>query len=78
MAHGKNRADWDHTSYISALLLNINRDPKKQRAVQPHELNPYARARAAKQKPDFYITPGQLAQKIVGGGREESGERRQE
>jgi hypothetical protein len=64
MAQAKNQADWNHTSHLIALLININRQ-KGKRAVQPREFNPYAEKR--KSKPDFYITPVQLAKAITQG-----------
>ena len=63
MAHAKNRADWDRTSHLIALQININRESGK-RAVHPHECNPYAK-KAATGKVDFYITPSQLARKLA-------------
>jgi len=64
MAHGKNRADWAHTSHLIALLININRQ-KGKRVVQPREFNPYAQKRSASSKPDFYITPMQLGKVLA-------------
>jgi hypothetical protein len=43
MAEAKSRDNWNHTSAILALIINVNRDPKKQRAVKPKELNPHER-----------------------------------
>jgi len=59
MAHGKNRADWNHTSHLIALLININRE-KGKRPVKPQEFNPYAQRQSATSKPDYYVTPMQL------------------
>lgn len=67
MMVAKNRADWGRTSSVIAVLVNINRDPKT-RAFQPHEFNPYADKSAKQNKPDFYITPGQFAKKLVARG----------
>ena len=61
MAHGRIAADWDRTSYLAAVLVNINR-AKGKRPVKPREMNPYAEQQASKSEPDFYITPSQLAQ----------------
>jgi hypothetical protein len=41
MAEAKSKDNWNHTSTLLALMININRDPKKQRAVKPKELNPH-------------------------------------
>jgi hypothetical protein len=41
MAEAKSRDNWNHTSAVLALIINVNRDPKKQRAVKPKELNPH-------------------------------------
>jgi hypothetical protein len=43
MAEAKSRDNWNHTSAVLALIINVNRDPKKQRAVKPKELNPHER-----------------------------------
>lgn len=47
MANAKCMDDWDHTSSLLALIFNMNRDSKQQRALKPEELNPY---RSAKKK----------------------------
>jgi len=41
MAEAKGKDNWNHTSAILALIMNVNRDPKKHSAVSPRELNPY-------------------------------------
>jgi len=68
MAVAKNRADWLRTASILAMLLNVNRDPKKKRLVEPHELMPpgLVEKRTTKQEPDFYVTPSAFAQMIQG------------
>lgn len=43
MAEGRARENWTHTSHLLALVANVNRDPKKSRAFQPADFNPYAR-----------------------------------
>jgi hypothetical protein len=41
MAEAKSKDSWQHTSTLLALLANINRDPKKQKAFAPDDFNPY-------------------------------------
>jgi len=41
MAEAKSRDNWNHTSAVLALIMNVNRDPKKHSAVTPRELNPH-------------------------------------
>lgn len=41
MSEGQGRVAWSHTSTLLALIKNVNRDPKKDRAVKAYELNPY-------------------------------------
>ena len=41
MAEAKSKDNWNHTSAILALIINVNRNPKKQRAVTPGEINPH-------------------------------------
>ncbi|GHT12321.1 hypothetical protein FACS1894170_06990 [Planctomycetales bacterium] len=67
MAEGKQSADWNRTSHLLALLININRDTKKSRVVKPAELNPFAVKK--KEKPDFYISAAQLG-KVIGGKKD--------
>jgi hypothetical protein len=48
MADSRGRDNWNHTSSLLAMLFNINRDPKKQRAISPEIFNPYATHKAKK------------------------------
>ena len=41
MAEAKSKDNWNHTSAILALIINVNRNPKKQRPLSPKELNPH-------------------------------------
>ena len=40
MAEGKQNDSWNHTSALLALIANVNRDAKKQRALKPDDLHP--------------------------------------
>lgn len=41
MAEGRNRAHWQHTSSVLALLANAHRDPKKTpRPFKPSDFDP--------------------------------------
>ncbi len=42
MAEGQGREQWAHTSTVLAMIANVNRDPKKGRALKPDDFNPYA------------------------------------
>ena len=42
MAEARSRDEWAHTSAILALIANVNRDPKKGRALKPADFDPYA------------------------------------
>ncbi|HUX16891.1 MAG TPA: hypothetical protein VMW52_10495 [Phycisphaerae bacterium] len=44
----RSRDGWARTSALLALTFNINRDPKKQRAVSPDAFNPWAEKGKAK------------------------------
>ena len=48
MAHGKNRAAWDHTSNVLAMLFNINRG-KNNKPMKADDFNPYT-TKASKAK----------------------------
>lgn len=41
MSEERERTAWDHTAFIAATLININRDPKKSKAATVASLNPY-------------------------------------
>jgi len=41
MAEGRDRQLWGHTSWLLAMIANVNRDPKKSRAFEPIDFNPY-------------------------------------
>ena len=43
MAEGRGRQSWAHTSAILALIANVNRDPKKTRALRPSDFDPFAK-----------------------------------
>jgi len=42
MVNARCRDSWDHTASLLSLIYNVNRDPGRQRAISPAELNPYA------------------------------------
>lgn len=42
MYDARGRFEWGQTSQILALIYNVNRDPKKNKAVNPNDLNPFA------------------------------------
>ena len=43
MAESRHRQLWGHTSSVMALIANVHRDSKKQRALRPEDFNPMAR-----------------------------------
>lgn len=43
MAEAKSRQAWNHTSAILAMLANVHRDAKKQRALRPADFHPHRR-----------------------------------
>ena len=45
MAEGRARERWTHTSWLLAMMANVNRDPKKSRVFHPDDFNPYAERR---------------------------------
>lgn len=42
MAESRGRFEWAQTSCLMALVANIMRDPKKSKAVEPSDFNPYS------------------------------------
>lgn len=43
MSESRGKDNWAHTANILAMLFNVNRDPRKQRALTPETFNPYER-----------------------------------
>lgn len=41
MCRSKRRDHWDHTANLLALLINVNRDPKKTSAVSAESIHPF-------------------------------------
>jgi len=41
MEEAHDREMWLHTSTALAMLANVNRNPKKSRAMRPADFNPY-------------------------------------
>jgi len=42
MSHQRGKHEWQQTALLASILINANRDPKKQRRpVEPSDLNPY-------------------------------------
>ena len=41
MIEAKGRYDWEHTSGLMALIVNLLRDPKKSRPAKATDFNPY-------------------------------------
>ncbi|HOD83616.1 MAG TPA: hypothetical protein PKG77_19535 [Phycisphaerae bacterium] len=43
MAQARQRAAWERTSWLLALIANVNRDPRRQsRPLKPADFDPYA------------------------------------
>ena len=42
MVEGKGKFDWAQTSSLMALAVNLMRDPRKGKAVNPNDFNPFA------------------------------------
>ncbi len=40
MTESRQREMWNHTASVLAMLINLNRDPKRSRAIKPTELHP--------------------------------------
>lgn len=45
MVDGRGRFEWNQTSSLMALAVNMMRDPKKGHPVKPIDFNPFALAR---------------------------------
>ena len=42
MVEGRGKFEWGIASSLMALLVNLNRDPKKGKAASPADFNPFA------------------------------------
>lgn len=42
MAEGRSRDAWAHTSAVLAMLFNVNRDPRKSKALMPSDFDPHS------------------------------------
>ena len=45
MAQARQQDHWNHTASLMALLANINRDPKRGRALTPADFHPLQNVR---------------------------------
>jgi len=46
MADARRHAAWEHTSWICAMIANVNRDPKRHpRPYEPRQFNPLMASR---------------------------------
>lgn len=50
MTEGKLAEKWDHTAALIAAIVNMHRDPKRGKAVDPAALNPYRKPAPEKTK----------------------------
>jgi hypothetical protein len=41
MSEARGRFEWEQTSSLMALVVNLTRDPKKSKAAKPADFNPY-------------------------------------
>lgn len=48
MVQGAREEAWDHTCWLSAVLSNIHRDPKKDKPINPLDIHPYRKKADAK------------------------------
>ena len=61
MGEGRERAEWSRLSVLLCLLANINRDPKKSRALKPSDFDPYV-----KLDPDHIGRPVLITKENIG------------
>ena len=51
MAQARQHADWNRTAALMALIANVNRDPKRGRAMKPADFHPMLEIRREKARP---------------------------
>ncbi|MBE3133285.1 MAG: hypothetical protein IMZ55_07410 [Acidobacteria bacterium] len=63
MAEGRDRAAWQHTSAVLAMMANANRDAKKHpRPFVPADFDPYARGRPKPRRPKRAASKSELSE----------------
>ena len=55
MADAKCFAAWDHTAALCATVINMHRDPKRSKPVDPAKMNPYRKGTSAGGKPQIRL-----------------------
>jgi hypothetical protein len=51
MAQARRQEHWNHTASLLAMLANVNRDPKKGRALRPADFHPIPATRHGQSPP---------------------------
>jgi hypothetical protein len=51
MAEARQSEQWNHTATVLAMLANVNRDPKKNRAFKPGDFHPVEASKRSDQRP---------------------------
>lgn len=51
MAQARQRSDWNHTASLMALIANVNRDPKRGRALRPADFHPMLESQPQESRP---------------------------
>ena len=64
MAEGRGRFEWNRTSSLMALLVNIFRDRKKGKSVNPADFNPYQQ-HSGREKPKIRISVAEMKQMLT-------------
>ena len=64
MAEGRGRFEWNKTSSLMALLVNIFRDRKKWKAVKPADFNPYQH-HSGREKPHVRVSVAEMKQMLT-------------
>lgn len=70
MAQGRGKAEWGRISVLLALLVNINRDPKKSSPAKPSDFNPYLakkqhRVEKMEELKEFFVPKDALHAKVT-------------
>lgn len=64
MAEGRGRFEWNKTSSLMALLVNIFCDRKKGKAVKPADFNPYQH-HSGREKPHVRVSVAEMKQMLT-------------
>ena len=65
LADARGRFEWEQTASLMALIVNLMRDPKKNKPVKAEEFQPVYRERKGLPESAAFRSAGRLCQKVI-------------